>query len=1667
MHTHSRNNSDKSSSSATRLFFNKADTNESSSEAFFNPVTLPSTPFLQAKCQHCQHEERINRRVANEVSPERDSQEEDSIQAKSENQVVSDLPMNTADNSTGVGVSNKINAKPALKHDSHVTADSRTVTHAGKAESVKTTVSASNFTVQHLPVSEKDEVLSEEKEEPNLVQTKLSISSPNDPFEVEADSMAERILRMPQPPSQGSDARFLGAGNSSDSGSPDVIWRQSLNGEPPLLDLPDESSVSGLTVQCLEHKQNRDNISAEKCDACGGSTRVQEKSEVGGSVSGESANRLQSRLDAKKGQGAPLSSADRTFFESRFARDFKDIRVHTDSDAQNLAHGLSAQAFTYGSDIFFSSGRFKPHTNEGRVLLAHELTHTIQQGKSSRLSPLIQRNGQRDNIQNPPDTTMNVALSGLTLRPVNGTWTNSPRQNQAIAIVLKRFAGPTYRSDLVNEFLQWSQTQASGPITISGSLNELGEAPMDVFHISGDLPFELMTFIQSHAGTQTTLHLDENQIRLITLGRGAESGWSDIQELQRRGVVSLPNWFTRNLFFEQIGSRVELLTNYMTALAALRQHSTPANTQAVIEAVREIVSSLNEQTAVVEAIRTDANLIHSVMYRLIWPPPARRRGESLDSRLRRDRTSIAPATADAANATFLDQFLTYLRTQPSLARRAVGNDAADAHNARRTLLDRFERYVQRIVPGGSGDQALSSQPGRLATDSAHPSRLDVYPVLEPPFFDAALNTEHHFTMNLEFPSVFDAFASYTYRFALFKVPDNQVIGAAQSSAGPTSSDIARAESPQAIAKDVASSRIDAPPQGGEEVHQGTGAVLGNSLTRDARYLRADVLTAIRSMRTNFGTPGVSVELVAINGLLRFAGTLIKSFLNTIFEPSYAKEFIFPDEGLYLVRAIAYPHLTDEAEVTRPPSVAYVPVFARDPTVMAEDRVRAQVTQAEHERDRQREIEQMLRNPQLTGQARTDLERELRDLRFSSGDVGTQIAAQYWQLDGMIHQLETEILRGYPRDSDTGQSLLRYDPKAAQYHALIRQRDALRDIYNTRSNRGNLTGAERITATFVSDQGQSINLVIEALDCTPKGQSTPQSWFISDSTTPNSGAQPGTGKNKVEAIQNAVRTLFQSGAGYGRGVVSLVINSQAYSMRIEANSDELLMEALENVATIASIAAIAAAPFTGGSSLYLLIPIGVIGAIPSAYRIAQRVDNDTFHWDLQTASDIVNIVSAVLSVSEVAVAARSASAAALATRSGARVFTLSGALMITNFGANGLGIVLLGAGLWRQLEATSELPPGLRQARIAEIVGQAMLQAGIMIGGTLASHRYQSRLQGGIESSETSQSRWFAGLSEETRTRLNSDPELMDLYSNMRPDIRALLTRCGSWCIPIDHPPDVNLQNRLQALVDRLNPTAEDRRFLQTYFHDNRAHLDTAIAALEGHQSMQSMRQFLHSTINAADVVLMAFKPETIPRGQEPSATVSRMLQDGHIDVSTLSSIMDQAYAKGMRGQAVVRLLNNLEMLTYTHRPGFEAVLADLARGYHFFTGAEFVLRYISDNSLWGVVTRFEIESAPGGRRWDAEINGTLIQFKRWSVFWSSSFLRQFANDFQLTGGFQQRALRWIFDSRLGSRVDIENMAILAIQDAASRTTPLQGYTNPQTVQAMIQAIRSGNIIMVH
>lgn len=427
MHSYSKNNSEKSSHSTSRSFFSKSSTTESDTGAFFNPSPSPDTTYLQAKCMHCQNEERIDRQVTNEVTPEEDSLEEEQIQAKAEKQISFDLHDNRADNSTADTIQNETTTKLSSAHGSHDTMQAKSQSHIGRTYTSKTPNITSSPLIQRTPEIEQDRLKAEEEEEPKTVQAKLTLGQADDLYEQEADAIADNVVQRMQSGKvqQQTRTHIQTKPENEKAENGESLQRQSDQGvinhrlciQPRLkigpVDDPFEREADRMADAVVATRgmdsyftqSNAENVTtvapAQGVTLATPAASVvqrectvpedpeeQELLEIQGRFETDSSSPpadFEHRIRAGRGGGHSLPDTTRNFMESRIGSDFSNVRIHRDEHADALTRDVHAEAFTVGTDIFFSSGTYRPGTGDGDHLLAHELTHVVQQsGRSNR-----------------------------------------------------------------------------------------------------------------------------------------------------------------------------------------------------------------------------------------------------------------------------------------------------------------------------------------------------------------------------------------------------------------------------------------------------------------------------------------------------------------------------------------------------------------------------------------------------------------------------------------------------------------------------------------------------------------------------------------------------------------------------------------------------------------------------------------------------------------------------------------------------------------------------------------------------------------------------------------------------------------------------------------------------------------------------------------------------------------------------------------------------------------------------------------------------------------------------------------------------------------------------------------------------------------------------------
>lgn len=242
---------------------------------------------------------------------------------------------------------------------------------------------------------------------PSSIQPKLTIGQPGDKYEQEADRVADRVMAMPVSPvqpkiqRQAQEEEEQVQAKSVDIISPPIQLQAEEEEQVQTKAEPIAPLIQRQEVAEEEEQVQTKPLSTSITPAIQLQTEeksVQAKAEAIATQNPSNGNTrsLESRLSAQKGSGSPLSNEVRTFMEPRFGVDFSQVKIHADSEAVQMNRELNAQAFAHGRDIYFGAGKYNPSLSEGKRLLAHELTHVVQQ------TGAVQLKDERTVVQRQP-----------------------------------------------------------------------------------------------------------------------------------------------------------------------------------------------------------------------------------------------------------------------------------------------------------------------------------------------------------------------------------------------------------------------------------------------------------------------------------------------------------------------------------------------------------------------------------------------------------------------------------------------------------------------------------------------------------------------------------------------------------------------------------------------------------------------------------------------------------------------------------------------------------------------------------------------------------------------------------------------------------------------------------------------------------------------------------------------------------------------------------------------------------------------------------------------------------------------------------------------------------------------------------------------------------------
>lgn len=199
-----------------------------------------------------------------------------------------------------------------------------------------------------------------------LIQPKLTLGPVGDKYEQEADAVAKQVV-----------------GRISDTGQ-SPVQRQEEEDEVQM------SPVSSLQRQEEDEElQMMPALSLQRQEEDEEQLQMKSSSTLSGD---ELSSGIENKIQSAKGDGLPLSPNTQSNMEQAFKANFSRVKIHTDNQSDQLNQAIQARAFTTGQDIFFRQGEYNPGSSSGQELLAHELTHTIQQtGGQAQRQSVVQR----------------------------------------------------------------------------------------------------------------------------------------------------------------------------------------------------------------------------------------------------------------------------------------------------------------------------------------------------------------------------------------------------------------------------------------------------------------------------------------------------------------------------------------------------------------------------------------------------------------------------------------------------------------------------------------------------------------------------------------------------------------------------------------------------------------------------------------------------------------------------------------------------------------------------------------------------------------------------------------------------------------------------------------------------------------------------------------------------------------------------------------------------------------------------------------------------------------------------------------------------------------------------------------------------------------------------
>jgi hypothetical protein len=361
---------------------------------------------------------------------------------------------------------------------------------------------------------------------PLILQRRLNIGQSGDKYEVEADKGASQVVNLINSPLfRNIQSQKISSPRELEPESQTSIQRQSTGLNPFNISVYEPGTTPPPPIQTVQAKG--DNIKA-------------------------ASGNIEDTIKSKKGSGEELADNVREPMETAFDANFSRVKVHTDGESDQLNKSLNSRAFATGQDIFFSQGAYNPGSRDGQELLAHELTHIVQQNSHIGLDKKVNRQfqdvSQAKTINKSPQAGIYIQRN----TKVSGTKSVSP--DVAVKILENMSKGePPFRPDKSLGGCEWMTTEGNPYTGIGGDKSVT--LPVEATRPKNPLIFREADLVEIY---EKKLNQISNEVAEAEFRREAKiSNDLKLSSQQRKNAHGkFKNRMAERQMWEEVGNRV-------------------------------------------------------------------------------------------------------------------------------------------------------------------------------------------------------------------------------------------------------------------------------------------------------------------------------------------------------------------------------------------------------------------------------------------------------------------------------------------------------------------------------------------------------------------------------------------------------------------------------------------------------------------------------------------------------------------------------------------------------------------------------------------------------------------------------------------------------------------------------------------------------------------------------------------------------------------------------------------------------------------------------------------------------------------------------------------------------------------------------------------------------